>query len=90
MFESRCGICCSQCERKEEVGCCGCAQMKKPFWGGDCPVKSCCEQRGLNHCGECPLFPCETVSGMGAEQGFDPEPRLAMCRRWATDRETQG
>ncbi|MDO5603069.1 MAG: DUF3795 domain-containing protein [Oscillospiraceae bacterium] len=83
MYESRCGICCEQCEGREEAHCSGCLQMEKAFWGGDCPVKSCCEAKGLDHCGLCPQFPCEVVSGMGKDQGYDPAPRLAQCRKWA-------
>lgn len=70
MFESRCGVCCNQCERKEAVRCTGCATMEKPFWGGECGVKSCCEAKGLNHCGECPDFPCEMEASMGTDMGF--------------------
>ena len=80
MFESRCGVCCNQCERKEAVRCTGCATMEKPFWGGECGVKSCCEAKGLNHCGECPDFPCEMEASMGTDMGFDAEPRLKQCR----------
>lgn len=83
MFESRCGICCNRCERREEANCKGCTNMEKPFWGGDCGVKTCCESKHLNHCGECGDFPCEMLAGMGKEQGFDPQPRLEQCRRWA-------
>lgn len=83
MFESRCGVCCTQCERKEKVHCTGCPSMKLPFWGAECLVKSCCEKRGLDHCGVCEEFPCEMVSNMGKEAGFDPAPRLLQCRRWA-------
>ena len=36
MFESRCGVCCNSCERKEQVHCKGCTEMKQPFWGGEC------------------------------------------------------
>ena len=82
MFESRCGICCTQCTRRDEVGCNGCLNMEKPFWGGDCAVKSCCEEKELNHCGECPDFPCETLSTMGVEEGNDPAPKLEQCRKW--------
>jgi len=57
--------------------------MEKPFWGGDCGVKSCCEGKGLNHCGECSRFPCEMLSTMGVEQGYDPLPKIEQCRRWA-------
>lgn len=86
MFESRCGIKCDSCERKEEVGCTGCLTMKKTFWGGECEVKTCCESKELNHCGECEEFPCEMVSTMGVEMGFDPKPRLENCRKWAKEK----
>lgn len=86
MAESRCGVCCSQCGRAEEVHCTGCLNMKLPFWGGECKVKSCCEKRGFVHCGQCPEFPCEMEANMGRERGFDPAPRLAACRKWAAER----
>ena len=60
-----------------------CGTMEKPFWGGECGVKSCCEAKGLNHCGECPDFPCEMEASMGTDMGFDAEPRLKQCREWA-------
>lgn len=85
MFESRCGICCSQCGGKEQVHCKGCVEMEKPFWGGECTVKFCCEQRGHNHCGECPDFPCLVLSTMGVEEGYDPAPKIAQCRIWAAE-----
>jgi len=85
MFESRCGVCCDSCERKDEVHCTGCLAMEKPFWGGECGVKTCCEGRGLNHCGECADFPCEMAAAMGKELGFDPAPRLEQCRKWARE-----
>ena len=58
MIESRCGLLCSDCSFREAMGCKGCAQMEKPFWADSCPVKSCCEQKGLRHCGECDDFVC--------------------------------
>ena len=86
MFESRCGICCNNCESKESVNCTGCLNMKIPFWGGECEVKSCCEQKQLNHCGECPDFPCKLLSTMGVEEGYDPQPKIAQCRQWANEK----
>lgn len=86
MFESRCGVCCNSCERKEKVGCKGCIEMERPFWGGECKVKSCSESRKLNHCGECPDFPCKMLSTMGVDAGFDPTPRLLKCREWASEK----
>lgn len=86
MFESRCGVCCNSCKRKEAVNCKGCLFMSKPFWGGECKVKSCCENQHLNHCGECAEFPCEMLSNMGKDQGFDPLPKIEMCRKWALEK----
>jgi len=85
MFESRCGVCCNSCERREKANCKGCLAMEKPFWGGECGVKSCCESKKLNHCGECSDFPCEMLSNMGKAQGFDPLPKIEMCRKWASE-----
>lgn len=85
MYESRCGVECTKCERKEQVHCKGCPEMEAPFWGGVCQVKSCCEEKKLNHCGECSEFPCVMLSSMGKDQGFDPEPKLAKCREWAEE-----
>ena len=82
MAESRCGVCCDSCERKQAVHCTGCTQMKMPFWGGECAVQTCCEKKELDHCGLCDVFPCEMVATMGVEMGFDPAPRLENCRNW--------
>lgn len=83
MYQSRCGVCCDLCERKETVKCTGCINMKGPFWGGVCQVKSCCETKGHNHCGLCEAFPCENLLSMGVEEGFDPKPKIEQCRKWA-------
>ncbi len=83
MFESRCGVCCSQCERKETVNCRGCTAMNKPFWGGECAVKFCCESKELDHCGLCGDFPCTMLANMGKELDYDPKPRLEQLKKWA-------
>lgn len=85
MFESRCGIRCNDCEGRAESGCTGCITMEKPFWGGICEVKSCCEDKKLDHCGLCADFPCDVLANMGKEQGYDPAPRLANCEQWAKE-----
>jgi len=85
MFESRCGVCCNSCERKEQVNCKGCLNMDKPFWGGTCEVKRCCEEKKLDHCGLCDIFPCEMLSNMGKKQGFDPAVKIERCREWAQE-----
>ncbi len=82
MFESRCGECCSSCERKEKVKCKGCINMTTTFWGGRCEVKTCCEDNGYNHCGECCIFPCSILVSTGKEQGYDPLTKVEQCKRW--------
>ena len=49
MIESRCGILCSECKYREEMGCKGCIAINKPFWGDSCPIKNCCEDKKLEH-----------------------------------------
>ena len=83
MIESRCGIVCSRCEFKEKMGCKGCTEIEKPFWGESCPVKSSCEEKKLAHCGECEAFPCEVLK----EFAYDPRQgdgglRIEQCRKW--------
>lgn len=39
MMESRCGILCSECAYREQMGCAGCVQIQKPFWGGELSTK---------------------------------------------------
>ena len=85
MFESRCGICCNSCEGKADVNCKGCLNMAVPFWGGECEVKSCCEAKDFNHCGQCPGVPCEMLTNMGKEQGYDSTAKIAQCQKWAEE-----
>jgi hypothetical protein len=85
MYQSRCGVCCDECTRKESVNCKGCINMDAPFWGGICEVKACCETKSLNHCGECDAFPCDTLSTMGVAEGYDPTPKIEQCRKWAKE-----
>lgn len=84
MITSRCGILCSECAYKEQVGCTMCVQIEKPFWGECCPVKSCCEEKGHEHCGQCPQFPCGLLTQFAydKEQGDDGK-RIEQCRKWA-------
>jgi hypothetical protein len=91
LVESRCGILCGLCHYREEVGCNGCVNIEKPFWGESCPVKDCCEGRGHEHCGECPEFPCELLNGFAydKEQG-DNGKRILTCRAWACGFDADG
>lgn len=85
MIESRCGILCGMCGYAEQTGCKGCANIKNPFWG-ECPVKGCCEERCLEHCGLCTAFPCELLNQFAydKEQGDDGI-RIEQCRRWKNE-----
>ena len=83
MIESRCGLLCSQSPIRESMGCKGCAEMEKPFWGDSCPVKSCCEGKGHSHCGECADFVCGQLHtfAYNMEQS-DNGARLEQCKKW--------
>ncbi|HWT75213.1 MAG TPA: DUF3795 domain-containing protein [Mobilitalea sp.] len=83
MVQSRCGSLCNECSYKETMGCRGCVVMDKPFWGDSCPVKACCEGKGLEHCGECSNLPCDLL----IEYAYDKEhgdngKRIEQCRSW--------
>ncbi len=86
MIESRCGLLCSECAFRETMGCPGCANMAKPFWADSCPVKSCCEQKGKRHCGECESFVCGQLHAFAYEmEQSDGGKRLARCREWGAE-----
>jgi len=58
--------------------------MDKPFWGDACDVKSCCESKGHDHCGQCSQLPCDTLNQFAyAEQEGDNGKRIENCRSWA-------
>lgn len=83
MVESRCGILCSECEYKDKMNCKGCVNIDKPFWGEKCDVKTCCESKNHNHCGECPQFPCDLLKSFAydEDQG-DGGKRIIQCSMW--------
>jgi hypothetical protein len=88
MVESRCGILCSKlgCDKLFNVNCKGCINISKPFWG-ECPVKKCCEERHLEHCGLCFEFPCSLLKSFAydKEQG-DNGARICQCEKWASEK----
>lgn len=86
MIESRCGLLCSECKYREIMKCAGCTAIKKPFWGKSCPVKTCCENKGKDHCGLCSQFPCKQLH----EFAYDPAEggegvRIEQCQDWANE-----
>ncbi|MEM1484766.1 DUF3795 domain-containing protein [Oscillospiraceae bacterium PP1C4] len=65
---SCCGMVCSGCDYYPQ-DCKGCPSIEgKAFWlqftGGDvCEIYNCCvNEKGLKHCGQCSLLPCELYS----------------------------
>ena len=86
--ESRCGLCCSSCEYQEKMDCKGCTNIARPFWGDACPVKNCCEEKTLEHCGLCRNFPCDLLKefSYAKEQGDDGR-RIEQCKTWTHRRQ---
>ena len=86
-MESRCGILCGKCEWQKNGKCKGCVNIDNPFWGA-CPVKSCCEGRGLEHCGECSEFPCTRLVEFAYDENQgDCGVRLDQCKIWSAVRQ---
>ena len=92
MVESRCGLLCGECAYREQMGCnfrettgCkGCANMDKPFWADSCPVKTCCESKKQNHCGECDSFVCPLLHTFAYDmEQSDNGMRIEQCKKWS-------
>ena len=83
MIESRCGILCSKCDYREPLKCDGCINISMPVWGEQCPVKFCCEDKKLEHCGQCAEVPCEILIqyAYDKEHGDDGK-RIEQCKLW--------
>jgi len=83
MIESRCGLLCSECDYSEEMKCMGCLNISKPFWGDNCPIKTCSEGKKLSHCGECSEFSCDLLKQFSYdEKQGDNGKRIEQCRCW--------
>ena len=86
MIESRCGLKCSECEYRESMNCPSYIAMYKSFWGDLCDVKSCCEGRKLNHCGQYSIIPCDTLNKVSYDNKLnDNGKRIKNCRVWAKE-----
>lgn len=61
-----CGMPCALCTRYRTVGasrCPGCSA--DGYYTEACKVHRCCREKGLDHCGSCPDFPCVRLGKMG-------------------------
>jgi len=44
--------------------CTGCRGDRRVQWSGDCGIRACCaDEKGLEHCGQCAHFICESLNG---------------------------
>jgi hypothetical protein len=89
MIDSRCGLHCTGCKWKESHGCGGCIETQGHPFHGECPIATCCQNKGLTHCGECDILPCDKLyaySYLDPEHGDKPQgARIAVCRQWAAE-----
>lgn len=89
MIDSRCGLHCTGCSWKESHGCGGCIETQGHPFHGKCPIALCCQDKGLVHCGECDIIPCDKLfaySYLDPENGDKPQgARVAVCRKWAAE-----
>jgi hypothetical protein len=86
MFDSFCGLKCSECEFKEKNNCGGCiASGGKPFHG-KCEVADCAISKNKRFCGECENFPCEILKkySFDMEHG-DNGARIEHCKALKTE-----
>ena len=90
MYQSRCGLLCNECENREKCDCPGCLELEEGNWAGDCVVKTCCEERMFEHCGQCSKFPCDLLrnTAFDSDEGDNGE-RLITLKRWAEESPAQ-
>lgn len=54
----KCGFSCGACPTYRAGGCLGCLDEHHP---GDCFTRDCVLAQGLDVCGACTRFPCDTI-----------------------------
>lgn len=81
--QSRCGLLCDVCDFRDTNNCGGCIEtMGNPFHG-ECPVAICCQEKGLTHCGECEIMPCDQLKCYACDHEHgDDGTRLLMLKHW--------
>lgn len=58
---------CTRCRFAEENDCPGCMQGQL-FEDEECEVYSCCAEKGIEHCGQCGDFPCDTLKAISYDK----------------------
>jgi hypothetical protein len=66
-FMSRCGADCCTCEHRAKDGCPGCSVANGKLFWGECTLFTCCVAKALDHCGQCPEFPCAALTRDSAD-----------------------
>jgi hypothetical protein len=70
-----CGRNCELCDAHLGGSCCGCGYQLGQTRRGECAVFQCCiVERGLEHCGLCPDYPCQVFVSLA--------PPLEMAKRY--------
>jgi len=70
---ARCGMDCTECRFAVENDCPGCPYSQSPserkmlFEDEECEVGICCCEKGYDHCGKCPDFPCDTLKAVSLD-----------------------
>jgi hypothetical protein len=58
--------------------------------GRDCPIRTCCEEKGVRFCGECDRFErCVTIQEFYSKPGYD-ELKANMLKEMARGRDADG
>ena len=48
--------------KPEEIYCDGCTSEGRHFsWCGECPIRSCCHERGFENCAYCEIYFCDNL-----------------------------
>lgn len=79
---SMCGIACESCKFKSDQGCDGCRNETGEVFWGKCELYECCNEKALEHCGECDDFPCDKLREWASSQ--NPE-RIDNLRKLRAD-----
>ncbi|MEF9864472.1 MAG: DUF3795 domain-containing protein [Christensenellaceae bacterium] len=88
VIESRCGRICAECDYFEKCG--GCVSREKPVWANKCPIKSCVEEKKIEHCGQCNAFACKKLVAFANDRDYgDDGLRVEQCRMWAEEQATE-
>ena len=88
IVDSRCGLICNGCEYVESHSCKGCVATNGHPFHGECPVATCCQEKGHTHCGECAEIPCALLTQYSCDPVHGDNPhgaRIEQCKKWKAE-----